>query len=90
MCAGGLEDSVVEGPRLALMITYRDLNNQNPVPISPAYEQQADPVIELRSERVGVRLAWLLNEPPGINTPFPRQVDCSPLGIEVLWWDGSL
>ena len=53
----------MEGHQLAQTVAHRELSNGNPAPITPAYQQQADPVIELRSERVGVRLAWLLNEP---------------------------
>jgi hypothetical protein len=44
------------GPR-----AYGDLSNENPAPITPAYEQQANPVIELQLEKAGVRLAYLLD-----------------------------
>ncbi|MGO9272642.1 MAG: hypothetical protein ACLQOO_20810 [Terriglobia bacterium] len=37
------------------------LGSGNPAPITPAYERQADPVIELQLEKAGVRLAYLLN-----------------------------
>jgi hypothetical protein len=40
---------------------YGDLDSENPAPITPAYERQADPVIELQLEKAGVRLAHLLN-----------------------------
>jgi hypothetical protein len=38
-----------------------DLSNENPAPITPVYERQADPVIELQLEKAGVRLAYLLD-----------------------------
>jgi hypothetical protein len=37
------------------------LANQNPTPITPTYEGQAHPMIELQLEKAGVRLAYLLN-----------------------------
>ena len=37
------------------------LGQRKPAPITPAYEQQADPVIETQLEKAGVRLAYLLN-----------------------------
>jgi hypothetical protein len=40
---------------------YGDLGNENPAPITAAYEHEADPVIELQLEKAGVRLAYLLN-----------------------------
>jgi hypothetical protein len=46
---------------LAWTVAYGDLGSENPPPITPAYERQADPVIELQLEKAGVRLAYLLN-----------------------------
>ncbi|MGA2611473.1 MAG: hypothetical protein ABSH01_28840 [Terriglobia bacterium] len=43
------------------MVAYGDLGNENPAPITAAYEQQAGPVIELQWEKAGGRLAYLLN-----------------------------
>lgn len=59
---GSIEDWVMEGHRLARKVAYGDLGSQDPAPITSAYEQQADPVIELQLERAGVRLAYVLNE----------------------------
>jgi hypothetical protein len=58
---GSIEDWAIEGHRLAQTVAYGDLGNENPAAITPAYEQQADPVIELQLEKAGVRLAFLLN-----------------------------
>jgi hypothetical protein len=58
---GTIEDWALEGHRLAQTVAYGDLGTENPAPITPAYEQQADPVIELQLEKAGVRLAFLLN-----------------------------
>lgn len=58
---GSIEDWVMEGHRLAHTVAYGDLSNENPAPITPAYKQKADPVIELQLEKAGVRLAYLLN-----------------------------
>jgi S1/P1 Nuclease len=58
---GSIEDWVLEGHRLAQTVAYEDLGSQNPAPITAAYEQQADPMIELQLEKAGVRLAYLLN-----------------------------
>jgi hypothetical protein len=58
---GSIEDWVMEGHWLAQTVAYGHLSNENPAPITPAYEQQADPVIELQFEKAGVRLAWLLD-----------------------------
>jgi hypothetical protein len=58
---GTIEDWVMEGHRLAQTVAYGDLDSQNPAPITSAYEQQADPVIELQLEKAGVRLAYVLN-----------------------------
>jgi hypothetical protein len=58
---GYIEDWVLEGHRLAQTVAYGDLGSENPSPITPAYERQADPVIELQLEKAGVRLAYLLN-----------------------------
>jgi len=59
---GSIEDWVMEGHRLAQTIAYGDLSNDNPAPITPEYERQAEPVIELQLEKAGVRLAHLLND----------------------------
>jgi hypothetical protein len=59
---GSIEDWVMEGHRLAQTFAYGDLSNENPAPITPAYERQAEPVIELQLEKAGVRLAHLLND----------------------------
>ena len=40
---------------------YRDLGNENPAPITPAYERHADPVIELQLEKAAIRLAYPLD-----------------------------
>jgi hypothetical protein len=37
----------IEGHRLAQTVAYADLGSENPSPITPAYECQAEPVIEL-------------------------------------------
>ena len=58
---GAIEDWVLEGHQLAQKVAYGDLGNENPGPITPAYEWQADPVIELQLEKAGVRLAYLLD-----------------------------
>ena len=58
---GSIEDWVLEGHKLAQCVAYGDLGNENPAPITAAYEQQADPVIELQLEKTGVRLAYVLN-----------------------------
>jgi len=59
---GSIEDWAMEGHRLAQTIAYRNLTNENPDPITPEYERQAEPVIELQLEKAGVRLAHLLND----------------------------
>ena len=59
---GTIEDWVMEGHRLAQTVAYRNLTNENPAPITPDYERQAEPVIELQLEKAGVRLARLLND----------------------------
>jgi hypothetical protein len=58
---GSIEDWVLEGHRLAQTVAYGDSGSENPAPITPAHEQQADPVIEVLLEKAGVRLAYLLN-----------------------------
>jgi hypothetical protein len=58
---GTIEDWVMEGHRLAQKVAYGDLSNENPAPITAAYEQQADAVIEIQLEKAGVRLAYLLD-----------------------------
>jgi hypothetical protein len=58
---GSIEDWVLEGHRLAQGVAYGDLGGGNPAPITPVYEQQADPVIEVQLERAGVRLAYLMD-----------------------------
>jgi S1/P1 Nuclease len=57
-----IEDWALEGHRLAQSVAYGDLGNENPAAITPAYEQQADPVIELQLEKAGVRLAYVLDQ----------------------------
>ncbi|HEY6273763.1 MAG TPA: S1/P1 nuclease [Terriglobales bacterium] len=59
---GSMEDWVLEGHRLAQRVAYGDLGSENPASITPAYERQADPVIETQLEKAGVRLAYLLND----------------------------
>ena len=59
---GSIEDWVMEGHQLTQKVAYGDLSNENPAPITPNYERQADPVIELQLEKAGVRLAHLLND----------------------------
>lgn len=51
----------MKGHRLAQTVAYGNLSNENPAPIAPEYERKADAVIELRLERAGVRLAYLLD-----------------------------
>jgi hypothetical protein len=58
---GSIEDWVMEGHRLAQTVAYGDLGNENPAPMTPEYERQADAVIELQLQRAGVRLAYLLD-----------------------------
>lgn len=58
---GSIEDWVMEGHRLAQTVAYGSLSNENPAPITPAFERQADAVIEVQLEKAGVRLAHLLN-----------------------------
>ena len=58
---GSIEDWVMEGHRLAQTVAYGDLSNENPPPVNPAYDRQADPAIDLQLEKAGVRLAYLLN-----------------------------
>ena len=58
---GSIEDWLMESHRLAQTVAYGDLSNDNPSPITPGYDRQADPVIELQLEKARVRLAYLLN-----------------------------
>ena len=58
---GSIEDWVMGGHRLAQTVAYGDLSNENPSPITPEYERQVEPVIEIQLEKAGVRLAYLLN-----------------------------
>jgi hypothetical protein len=58
---GSIEDWVMEGHRVAQTVTYGDLSNENPAPITGEYERQADAVIELELEKARVRLAYLLD-----------------------------
>jgi len=58
---GTIEDWVMEGHRLAQTVVYGDLGSENPAVIGPAYQGQADQVIELQLEKAGVRLAYLLD-----------------------------
>ena len=57
---GSILDWANEGHQIAQAVAYGDLGNESPAPITPAYEKQADPAIEVQLERSGVRLAWLL------------------------------
>jgi hypothetical protein len=41
----------MEGHRLAQTVAYGDLGSENPAVIGPAYQREADPVIELQLER---------------------------------------
>jgi hypothetical protein len=59
---GTIEDWVLEGHRLAQTVAYGGLGTENPSPITAAYENEADPVVEIQLEKAGVRLAYLLNE----------------------------
>jgi hypothetical protein len=52
---------VLEGHRLAQTVAYADLGSGNPAPITPAYERQAGPVIELQLEKAGVRFSVSLS-----------------------------
>jgi hypothetical protein len=65
---GSIEDWVMEGHRLAQTAAYGDPSRENPAPITPEYERQADPVIELQLEKAGVRLAYLLDASLMLNT----------------------
>jgi len=58
---GSIEDWVMEAHRLAQTVAYGHLSNENPAPITPAYERQTDRVIELQLEKAGARLAYLLD-----------------------------
>jgi hypothetical protein len=58
---GSIEDWVMEGHRLAQTVAYRNLSNEDPATITPAYEHQADAAVELQLEKAGVRLAYLLD-----------------------------
>ena len=51
----------MEGHWLAQTVTCEDLGSENPAVIGPAYERQADPVVEVQLEKAVVRLAYLLN-----------------------------
>ena len=66
---GSIEDWVMEGHRLAQTVAYGHLSNDNPAPITPKYEGEADPVIELQLERAGVRLAYLLDANLTLSAP---------------------
>ena len=46
---GTIEDWVMEGHRLAQTAACGDLGSENPAAIEPAYQRQADPVIELQT-----------------------------------------
>jgi len=47
----------MEGHRLAQTVAHGDLGGENPAVIGPAYQQQADQVIDLQLEKAGVGLA---------------------------------
>jgi len=78
---GSIDDWVMEGHRLAQTVAYEHLSNENPAPITPAYERQADPVIELQLEKAGVRLAYPLDANLVINPAGQNpQSEVRPLG----------
>ena len=58
---GSILDWANEGHQIAQAAAYGALGNENPAPITAAYEKQADAAIELQLERAAVRLARLLN-----------------------------
>jgi hypothetical protein len=84
---GSIEDWVMEGHRLAQRVAYGDLSNENPAPITAAYERQADPVIELQLEKAGVRLAYLLDAnlmPNAAADLKTASLRVEPLGLMVI------
>jgi hypothetical protein len=58
---GSIIDWANEAHQIAGAVSYGDLGSGSPASITPDYEHQVDPVVELQLERAGVRLAWLLN-----------------------------
>ena len=81
----------MEGHRLAQTVAYGDLSNENPALITPAYERQADNVIELQLEKAGVRLAYLLDgylmaAANGQNTQSKAQTVVSQSNPDVRVW----
>jgi hypothetical protein len=54
MGEGNIEDCVLQGHLLAQTVAYGNLGPENPAQITAAYEQQANPVIELQLEKAGV------------------------------------
>jgi hypothetical protein len=59
---GTLEDWVLQGHRLAQRVAYGELGSENPAPITAAYKQSAEPVVETQLEKAGVRLAYILDQ----------------------------
>ena len=47
---GAIDDWVLEGHRLAQTVAYGHLRHDDPTAITPEYEKQADPVIEMQLE----------------------------------------
>jgi hypothetical protein len=58
---GSILDWANEGHQIAQAVAYGEFGNENPAPITAAYEKQAEAAIELQLERAAVRLARLLN-----------------------------
>ena len=81
----------MQGHRLAQTVAYGDLSNENPAPITPAYERQADLVVELQLEKAGVRLAYLLdaNLMPKPATQKAAPEVHKPLDVGNHRWDSA-
>jgi hypothetical protein len=73
----------MEAHRLAQTVAYGHLSNQSPAPITPAYERQADPVIELQLEKAGVRLAYLLDANLVLRAPAQRPAGGADTALDV-------
>ena len=52
----------MQAHRLAQRVAYGHLPGGSPAAITPAYERQAEPVIEHQLERAAVRLAYRLDQ----------------------------
>jgi nuclease S1 len=59
---GSIEDWALQAHDLARSVAYGELGKASPALITPAYEHEADPVIELQLEKAGVRLASVLDK----------------------------